>query len=46
LLHPAEVVIAGDFPSSYQWAEDLRRRLGSPASFRRVTMMKDWTPLT
>jgi cephalosporin-C deacetylase-like acetyl esterase len=46
LLHPTEIVIAGEFPSSYQWAEDLRARLGSPGTFRRVPTMRDWTPLT
>lgn len=43
LIHPANVVVAGDVPSSYAWAEDLYRRLGSPAAFQRVTVMSEWT---
>jgi dienelactone hydrolase len=44
LLYPAEVVIAGEFPATYGWAEDLYRRLGTPGTFRRVKTMADWTP--
>jgi cephalosporin-C deacetylase-like acetyl esterase len=44
LLHPAEVVVAGEFPSTYGWAEDLYRRLGSPAKFRRVKSIAGWAP--
>lgn len=44
LLHPAEIVISGEFPSTYGWAEDLHRRLGSPGTFRRVTAMSEWAP--
>ncbi len=43
LLHPAEIVIAGDFPSSYSWGEDLYRRLGSAAKFQRVNAIAEWT---
>jgi hypothetical protein len=42
LLYPARVVVAGTFPSTYAWAEDLYRRLGSPGAFQRVAAMSDW----
>ena len=44
LLYPANVAIAGEFPSTYSWAEDLYRRLGTPGTFRRVSTMADWIP--
>jgi len=43
LLYPAGVVIAGEVPQTYAWAEDLYRRLGSPGAFRRVKTMSEWT---
>jgi hypothetical protein len=43
LLHPADVVIAGDCPSTYEWAEGLYRRLGGPGAFQRVKTMADWS---
>jgi cephalosporin-C deacetylase-like acetyl esterase len=42
LLHPAAVVVSGSIPAEYAWAEDVRRRLGRPASFRRVKSIADW----
>jgi cephalosporin-C deacetylase-like acetyl esterase len=42
LLYPARVVIAGEVPSTYAWAEDLYRRLGSPGTFQRVKVMSEW----
>lgn len=36
LLHPAEIVVSGELPSSYSWAEDVYRRLGTPERFRRA----------
>jgi cephalosporin-C deacetylase-like acetyl esterase len=44
LLHPAELVFVGDFPASYQWAEDLYKRLGTPERFRRVSDPAAWRP--
>ena len=44
LLYPAEIVISGEFPSTYTWAEDLHRRLGAPGRFQRVKSLSDWTP--
>jgi cephalosporin-C deacetylase-like acetyl esterase len=43
LLHPAEIVVAGEFPSTYTWAEDLHRRLGGPGRFRRMKALREWT---
>ena len=42
LLHPAQIVISGEFPSTYAWAEELYGRLGSADKFRRVKTMSDW----
>jgi len=42
LLYPAGCVIAGEVPSTYDWAEDLYRRLGTPGTFQRVTAMSQW----
>lgn len=36
LLHPAQMTVAGEFPGTFEWAEDLYRRLGSAGAFRRV----------
>lgn len=44
MLYPAEVIIAGEFPSTFAWAEDLYGRLGSSGKFRRVKAMSDWAP--
>ncbi|HXW03659.1 MAG TPA: hypothetical protein VD833_00390 [Vicinamibacterales bacterium] len=44
LLYPAEIVIAGEWPSTYAWAEDLYRRLGGPGRFSRVDAIADWRP--
>ncbi len=42
LLHPAELVLAGKTPSTYEWAEDLYRRLGPPGKFVRVDDLAEW----
>jgi cephalosporin-C deacetylase-like acetyl esterase len=42
LLYPAQVIVSGEFPSTYAWAEDLYRRLGPPGVFHRVTALQDW----
>ena len=41
LLHPAAVVVAGEFPSTYQWAEEVHTRLGG--RFQRVAALREWT---
>ena len=45
LLYPAELVISGEFPSTYVWAEDLYSRLGPPGRFQRVKAVSDWRTL-
>jgi hypothetical protein len=42
LLYPTEVVIAGDCPPSYDWAEQLYRRLGAPGTYTRVADLAQW----
>ena len=44
LLYPMEVVIAGDFPPSYRWAEDLHRTVTPAGRFHKLTSMTDWSP--
>ena len=36
MLYPADIVVSGDVPDTYAWAEDVYRRLGPPARFERV----------
>jgi cephalosporin-C deacetylase-like acetyl esterase len=43
LLYPAHIVLAGDVPDSYGWAEDIYRRLGSADKFQRVKTISEWT---
>lgn len=42
LLWPARLVLVGTVPSTYDWAEDLHRRLGSPGGVVRVKDLRDW----
>ena len=42
LLHPTQIIVSGEFPSTYAWAEELYGRLGSADKFRRVKTMSDW----
>jgi hypothetical protein len=44
LLYPTEIVIVGETPQSYAWAEGLYRRLGDPGKFRRVADLTAWQP--
>ncbi|HLJ54065.1 MAG TPA: hypothetical protein VKT77_03445, partial [Chthonomonadaceae bacterium] len=43
LLFPAEIVIAGERPESYGWAEALYRRQGQPERFRAVKDLTEWS---
>ena len=43
LVHPAQVVVSGDCPATYGWADELHRRLGAPGGFRRLKAMTEWT---
>jgi hypothetical protein len=42
LLYPAELVIVGECPSTYEWAEALYERLGAPGVFRRVVELGEY----
>lgn len=44
MLHPTELVFIGECPSTYDWAEEVYRRLGTPNSFRRVSDLTAWQP--
>jgi hypothetical protein len=43
MLHPTRVVLAGEVPGTYAWAESVCRRLG--ASFQRVPTLDAWKPV-
>ena len=36
LLYPAEIVVSGEFPSTYEWAEQLYQRVRPAGPFTRV----------
>jgi hypothetical protein len=42
LLHPAEIVIAGEVAPTYDWAQDLYGRLGAADKFSRLKALSDW----
>jgi cephalosporin-C deacetylase-like acetyl esterase len=42
LLYPTQLVFAGEYPTTYAWAEDLYNRLGAPEKFRRVGDLTSW----
>ena len=44
LLFPARVVIAGDFPVEYAWAESLYVKLGAADHFTKIGSISEWTP--
>jgi hypothetical protein len=42
LLWPTEVVITGDCPDTYRWAQELYERLGKPGRFRVMPDLAEW----
>ena len=44
LLWPTELVFLHSRPETYQWAEDLYRRLGEPGAARRLQDLGGWKP--
>jgi cephalosporin-C deacetylase-like acetyl esterase len=44
LLWPTELVFVGATPDSYQWTEDVYRRLGRPGRVSRVSDIAAWKP--
>jgi cephalosporin-C deacetylase-like acetyl esterase len=44
LLYPMEIVLVGDCPDTYRWAEDLYHRLGAPGKIRRMDHLTGWRP--
>ncbi len=44
LVYPTHVIVSGDVPSTYAWAEQLHGRMTPAGSFRRVNEMKEWMP--
>jgi cephalosporin-C deacetylase-like acetyl esterase len=44
LLCPAEIVLVGDCPETYTWAEDLYRNLGAPDRIRRIAALELFHP--
>ena len=46
LLFPTEIVLLGDCPASYSWAEELYKQLGRPDNFFRATDLNEWLHYT
>ena len=44
LLFPARLIVIGDCPASYGWAEALYAALGEPAAFQRIDDLARWRP--
>ncbi len=44
LLWPTEVVLIGNAPATYEWAEGLYKRLGAPGRISRVKNIGEWKP--
>ncbi|HZO89958.1 MAG TPA: acetylxylan esterase [Chthonomonadaceae bacterium] len=42
LLYPTEILVLGDMPVSYAWAERLYHRLGEPGVFRHIGSLREW----
>ncbi len=45
LLWPAELVLVGETPATYRWAEEIYRRLGAPGRATRVKDLREWKPV-
>jgi cephalosporin-C deacetylase-like acetyl esterase len=44
LLWPAELVLIGETPATYEWTEALFKKLGGPARISRVKTVGEWKP--
>lgn len=44
LLFPTELVIAGDFPESYEWAERVYAKFGAAEKFHKTRQLSSWRP--
>lgn len=42
LMYPHELVVIGELPSTYQWAENLYRNLSKPDGFKKVQKLSEW----
>lgn len=42
LLYPANLVMAGPTPESFDWARELYQALGAPEKFQRVERFSEW----
>jgi dienelactone hydrolase len=42
LLWPLEIVLSGETPGTYAWAEQLYQRLGAPGKLTRVAKVGEW----
>jgi cephalosporin-C deacetylase-like acetyl esterase len=42
LLYPTELVFVGECPITYEWAEELYRKLGAPGKVQRVKELSEW----
>ncbi len=44
LLYPVEIVLIGDCPDTYRWAEEVYQKLGAPGKIKRVKELSEWKP--
>ncbi|NCO39953.1 MAG: hypothetical protein COZ06_31310 [Armatimonadetes bacterium CG_4_10_14_3_um_filter_66_18] len=44
LLCPAELVMTGEIPATYEWAEEVYGKLGAAHRFRGVADLSEWRP--
>ena len=45
LLYPMDLVLLGNIPVTYGWAEEIYSRLGPPGKARRLRDLSSWEPL-
>lgn len=45
LLYPMDLVLLGNPPITYGWAEEIYSRLGAPGRFRKLRDLSSWQPV-
>lgn len=44
LMYPKEIMILGDVPDTYRWAQHLYTSLGRSTSFKNIQKLSEWNP--
>ena len=42
LMYPNELVVMGEIPGTYDWAENLYQTLGIPGKYQNIQTLSDW----